>query len=139
MGYLDKISAPEQQRELDELLLHTSNFSADSNEDPQDDDEDIVIQTPTVGPIAPSRTHERNISTPTPGTRQSPCLIAKENVTIQSLVSKPHLLSDIDPFDRLLDNHDHIDEILSDPEIISVIQHHLMAIVDTVHMTTMQR
>ena len=91
--------APEQQRELDDLLLHTSNFSADSNEDPQDDEEDIAIQTPTVGPIAPSPAHERTMSTPTPGTRRSPRLIAKENVTIQNLVIKPHLLSDIDPFD----------------------------------------
>jgi hypothetical protein len=46
VGHLDKTLAPEQQRELDELLLHMSNFSADSNEDPQDDDEDIAIQTP---------------------------------------------------------------------------------------------
>jgi hypothetical protein len=63
-----------------------------SNEDPQDDDEDIVTQTPTVGPVAPSPTHERNISTLTPGTRRNPCLVEKENATIQSLMIKPHLL-----------------------------------------------
>ena len=43
---------------------------------------------------------------------------------------KPHHLSDIDPFDTLLYNHDHIDDILSDPEVVSVIQHHLMVIAD---------
>ena len=132
VGHLDKISTPEQQRELDELLLHTSNFSADSSEDPQDDNEDIATPTTTMGPIALSPTHEHNISTPTPGTRRSPRLVEKENTTIQSLVIKPHLLSDIDPFDHLLDNHDHIPELLSDPEVISVIQHHLMAIADAV-------
>ena len=55
-----------------------------------------------------------------------------ENLTIQSIVIKPHHLSDIDHFDSLLDNRDHIDNILSDPEVISVIQHHLMAIADAV-------
>ena len=43
---------------------------------------------------------------------------------------KPHHLSDVDPFDKLLDNHDHINDLLSDPEIISVIQRHLLAIAD---------
>jgi hypothetical protein len=47
--------------------------------------------------------------------------MTKDNLTIQSIVIKPHLLSDIDPFDRLVDNRDHIDDILSDPEVISVI------------------
>jgi hypothetical protein len=47
-------------------------------------------------------------------------------------VIKPHLLSDVDPFDQLLDNRDHIDDILSDQEVISVFQHHLMAIADAV-------
>jgi hypothetical protein len=32
----------------------------------------------------------------------------------------------------LLDNRDHIDDILSDPEVISVFQDHLMAIADAV-------
>ena len=38
----------------------------------------------------------------------------------------------MDPFNTLLDNRDHIDDLLSDPEIISVIQHHLLAIADAV-------
>jgi hypothetical protein len=58
--------------------------------------------------------------------------VEKENATIQSFVIKPHLMSDTDPFDQLLDNDDHIDELLSNPEVISVIQHHLMAIADAV-------
>ena len=45
---------------------------------------------------------------------------------------KLHYLSDVDPFDKLLDNHDHIDDLLSDPEIISIIQNHLLAIADDV-------
>ena len=45
---------------------------------------------------------------------------------------KPQHLSYVDPFDKLLDNHDHIDDLLSDPEIISVIQNHLLAIADDV-------
>jgi hypothetical protein len=45
-------------------------------------------------------------------------------------VIKPHHLSDIDPFDKFLDNRDHVDAILSDPEVISVIQHNLMTIAD---------
>ena len=45
---------------------------------------------------------------------------------------KPHHLSDVDPFNKLLDNHNHIDDLLSNPEIISVIQHHLLAIADAV-------
>jgi hypothetical protein len=49
---------------------------------------------------------------------------------MQSIVIKPHYLLDIDPFDKLLDNHDHIDDILSNPEVIFVIQHHLMAVAD---------
>ena len=64
VGYLDKISALKTQRELDELLLHMSNFSADLSDDPQDDLEDIAIPPPTTGPIAPPPTHEWNISTP---------------------------------------------------------------------------
>ena len=67
VGYLDKISALESQQELDELLLHTKNFSADSSDDPQDDVEDVV-PPPTIGPIAPPPTHEHNISTPVIGT-----------------------------------------------------------------------
>jgi hypothetical protein len=50
------------------------------------------------------------------------------NLIMQGIVIKPHYLLDVDPFDKLLDNHDHIDDVLSDPEVISVIQHHLMAI-----------
>jgi hypothetical protein len=30
-------------------------------------------------------------------------------------------------------NHDHIDDLLSDPEVIAVIQNHLLAITDAVH------
>jgi hypothetical protein len=39
----------------------------------------------------------------------------------------------MDPFDKLLDNHDHIDDLLSDPEVIAIIQNHLLAIADTLH------
>ena len=67
VGYLDKISASESQQELDELLLHTKNFSADSSDDPEDNVKDVV-PPPIVGPIAPPPTHERNISTPVIGT-----------------------------------------------------------------------
>ena len=131
VGYLDKMSALEAQQELDELLLHTKNFSADSSDDPQDDVEGVV-PPPTVGPIAPSPTHERNISTPAIGTRRSSRLAGNEaeNIFIKSIVIKPHSLSDVDPFDKLLDNRDHIDDLLSNPEIISVIQNHLLAIAD---------
>ena len=133
VGYLDKISASATQQELDELLLHTKNFSADSSDDPQDDVEAVVLPS-IVGPIAPSPTHERNISTPTTGTRRSSRLAGNEaeNIFIKSIVIKPHSLSDVDPFDKLLDNHDHIDDLLSDPEIISVIQNHLLSIADDV-------
>jgi hypothetical protein len=68
------------------------------------------------------------------GPAEALCLQAREdeamNLTIQSIVIKPHYLSDIDPFEKLLDNHDQIDDILSDPEVISVIQHHFMAVAD---------
>ena len=99
VGCLDNISTPEAQRELDKLLLHTSHFSAESSKDLQDDDEDVVLQPQPMCPIAPPPTHEHNISVPTPGTCRSPGLMAKENLTIQSIVIKPHLLSDVDPFD----------------------------------------
>jgi hypothetical protein len=56
------------------------------------------------------------------------------NLTVQGIVIKPHYLLDVDPFDKLLNNHDHIDDILSDPEVISVIQNHLMAITDTMQV-----
>ena len=87
-----------------------------------------------VGPVAPSPTHERNVSAPAIGTRCSSRLAgdATEHVHLKSLAMKPHSLSDVDPFDKLLDNRDHIDDLLSDPEVISVIQNHLMAIADDV-------
>ena len=133
MGYLDKISAKATQQELDKLLLHMKNFSADSSDDPQDDVE-AAAPPSTVGPIAPSPTHERNISTPATGTRHSSHLAgnATEHISLKSIVTKPHSLSDVDPFDKLLDNHDHIDDLLSNPEIISVIQNHLLSIADDV-------
>ena len=113
------------------FLLHTKNFSADSSNDPQDDIEAVVLSS-TVGPIAPSPTHERNVSTPVTGTRRSSHLAgnATEHISLKSIVIKPHSLSDVDPFDKLLDDHDHIDDLLSDPEIVSVIQNHLLAIAD---------
>jgi hypothetical protein len=111
------------------------NFSAESNEEHLDDEEDDILPSPSTGPTAPSPTHECNVSVRTPGVRRSIRLQANEkeakNLSIQSIVIKPHYLSDIDPFDKLLDNHDHVDDILSNPEVISVIPHHLMAIADT--------
>ena len=133
MGYLDKISDKTAQQELDEFLLHTKNFSADLSDDPRDDVATEVLPS-TVGPVAPSPTHERNVSTPMTGTRRSSRLAgdATEHIYLKSLVIKPHSLSDVDPFDKLLDDRDHIDDLLSDPEIISVIQNHLLAIADDV-------
>ena len=103
------------------------------SDDPQDDVATVVLPS-TVGPVAPSPTHERNISTPTTGTRCSSRLAgdATEHISLKSIVMKPHSLSDMDPFDKLLDNHDHIDDLLSNPEIVSVIQNHLLAIADDV-------
>jgi hypothetical protein len=40
----------------------------------------------------------------------------------------------VDLSDKLLDDHDHTDDLLSDPEVIAVIQNHLMPIADTVHL-----
>jgi hypothetical protein len=132
----------EAQCEQDDLLLHTEKygFSAEPDEELVDNnnDEELVndddVLPPSTGPTAPSPSHKHNISVPTPGIRRSLCIQAKEkaaaNLIVQGIVIKPHYLSDVDPFDKLLDNHDHIDDALSDPEVISIIQHHLMAIAD---------
>jgi hypothetical protein len=125
VGYLDKTLTQEAQCEQDNLLLHPEKYglSTEPEEELVDDDD---IPSPSIGPTVPSPSHERNVSVPAPGIRRSICLQAKEqetaNLTVQGIVIKPHCLSDVDPFDKLLNNHDHIDDILSDPEVVSVIK-----------------
>jgi hypothetical protein len=133
VGCLDKMSAQEAQREQDELLLHPEKCTliAESKVEPIGDND---TPPPSTGPVAPSPYYKRNISVPTPGIRRSisSCFQAKEketvNLTVQSIVIEPHCLTGVDPFDKLLDNHNHIGGVLSDPEVVSVIQNHLMAI-----------
>jgi hypothetical protein len=126
VGHLDKTSAQEAQQEQDNLLLHREKygFSAESDDEPADDDNDDDVSSPSSGPMVPPPFHERNVSVPTPGVRRSWRLQAKEkeaaNLTIQSIMIKPHHLLDIDPFDKSLDNHDHINDVPSKPEVISV-------------------
>jgi hypothetical protein len=49
------------------------------------------------------------------------------------ILVKPHHLSDIDPFNKLLNNNNLIDELLSDPEVVAIIQHYLTSIKDNAH------
>jgi hypothetical protein len=78
VGYLDKMSVQEAQQEQDELLLHTENFSAESNEGLLNDNDDDILPSLSTGPTAPPPAHECNVSVPTPGVRRSPRLQAKD-------------------------------------------------------------
>jgi hypothetical protein len=98
VGYLDKILAQEAQCEQDELLLYPEKYALITESEVESiDDNDIPLST---GPVAPSPSHERNISVPTPGVCRSIRLQTKDrrgihlqtkekeaaNLTVQGIV-----------------------------------------------------
>ena len=123
-GYLDKTSAQEAQRVQDELLLCPDQCALHPDPEVESTDDDDTPPS-SAGPIATPPSCKRNVSVPTPGVCRSIRLQVKEketaNLVVKDVVIKPHCLSDLDPFDKLLDDHHHIDDLLSNLGVIVVI------------------